>query len=548
MTDHQDELESLRAQLAEANATLEAIRSGGVDAVVVSDGQTDEIYTLQSSDMPYWTFLEQMTEGALSLNVNHEILYCNQFLCDLIGLPRETLLGKSVLKWLDEPSTRSFVRAAGDTTASSLAATLLSAERQPVPIRMSVVPARAGNSRRCNVLVSDQRAHHHLRQVTKAHDAAKAESHAKDRFLAVLGHELRNPLAALANSIAVLEEVSLSTERRQSVYAGMARQIQQLNSLVDDLLDLTRVAQGKVVLKRQLVVLDEVVADAVASVRTTIEQKGQLLLTDGVPKGLVLDADRVRLEQVLINLLSNAARYTPHGGTITITAARNGEMFEIAVTDTGIGIEADQLERIFEPFAQVGEEGTGGLGIGLSLVRQLMQLHDGTAVASSPGLGLGTTVKIALRHRHRADAAVPPKRQSSRPPPAEHPLRVLIVDDNDDAAEMLSLILSTLGHQTQSVSCGRDVKAAVDAFDPELVLLDLGLPDISGYAVAQQLREAGHKDLLIVALTGFSHESARARTIEAGIDAHLIKPVTVEQILTTVRGVRRRTQPVATSA
>ncbi len=324
MATHPDELQSLRRQLAEANATLDAIRSGGVDAVMVGDGQTAEVYTLQSTDLPYWTFLEQMAEGALSLSLSHDVLYCNQFLCDLIGLERESLMGSSILNWLDEPSSQAFIRATNETSATTISAALLDANRKSLPVLMSIVPARSGGSRRCNVVITDQRAHHHLRQVTKAHDAAKAESHAKDRFLAVLGHELRNPLAALANSIAVLEEVSLPNERRQSVYAGMARQVHQLNSLVDDLLDLTRVAQGKVVLKRQVVALDEVVADAVASVRTAVEQKSQRLLVDGVPKGLTVNADRVRLEQVLINLLSNAAKYTPHGGTITVTANRQG--------------------------------------------------------------------------------------------------------------------------------------------------------------------------------------------------------------------------------
>jgi signal transduction histidine kinase/CheY-like chemotaxis protein len=540
MANDQEELESLRRQLAEANATLEAIRSGGVDAVVVDVGDVDEVYTLQSSDLPYWTFLEQMAEGALSLGANHEVVYCNQFMCDLIGLPREEIVGQSVLLCLDEPSRTTFARAAGQATPSTIAANLLCANRQLVPVLMSVVPPRNGNSRRCNVVVTDQRADHHLKQVTKAHDAAKAESHAKDRFLAVLGHELRNPLAALANSVAVLEEVSLPEARRQSVYAGMSRQIQQLNSLVDDLLDLTRVAQGKVVLKRQLINLNSVVSDATSSVRSAIEQKLQTLVIDVTEPGLQIEADQVRLEQILINLLTNASRYTPNGGTVTLRVREENGSLQLSVTDTGIGLEADQLERIFEPFAQVGEEGTGGLGIGLSLVRQLMQLHGGTVVAQSPGLGLGTTVTLTLPNvrADRMESTSSVARRDTRTG-TEPSLKVLIVDDNEDAAEMLSLILSTMGHQTDSVSLGREVQAAVERFEPELVLLDLGLPDISGYAVAKQLREAGHRDLLIVALTGFSHESARTRTIEAGINAHLIKPVTVEQILSTVKECRR---------
>jgi signal transduction histidine kinase/CheY-like chemotaxis protein len=442
---------------------------------------------------------------------------------------------------LDDPSQKALLQAAAANIPSTISGTFLRPDRHRVPVLLSVVPARGGHSRRCNIVVTDQRAQHHLKQVTKAHDVAKAESHAKDRFLAVLGHELRNPLAALTNSVAVLREVPLSSDQVANVYTGMARQIHQLNSLVDDLLDMTRVAQGKVVLKRQLLPIKEVLDDAITSVRGLMEQKEQSLDIQGVPPDLEVEADRVRLEQVLINLLTNAVRYTPNGGTVTVGARTSGEMIEISVTDTGIGIDSEQLERIFEPFAQLGAEGTGGLGIGLSLVRQLMQLHGGSVVANSPGAGLGATVQVTLPKPK-------PRKLTSKPPTASNlvvsdsqpTLRVLLVDDNEDAAEMLGLMLQRLGHQVHSVACGRDVMGAVAEFRPELVLLDLGLPDISGYEVAQQLRQSGHHDLAIIALTGFSHESARARTLEAGFDAHLIKPVSLEQVFAAMRNTQKR--------
>ncbi len=541
MVDPRHEVESLRRQLAEANATLDAIRSGGVDAVVVGVGGTDEIFTLESSELPYRDFIEQMEEGALSLGPDLEVLYCNRFLCNLIGVDRSAIQGASILRWLDAVSQRALIQAAGAKTASTVAVNILRGGLHAVPTLMSVVPAPAGRSRRCNIVVSDQRASFHLQQVTKAHDAAKAESNAKDRFLAVLGHELRNPLAAIANSITVLRDVPLSEEQVIHVYTGMSRQVQQLTSLVDDLLDLTRVAQGKVVLKPELLTLDELLEDAANSVRGLLEQKQHRLVTSGVEHGLVIRADRVRLEQVLLNLLSNAVRYTPNGGTITVEAGVNGNVIEVSVSDTGIGIDGEHLERIFEPFVQVGAEGTGGLGIGLSLVRQLVQLHGGSVVAKSAGLGHGATMQMTLPK---------PKSAKSTPPPpiahnyavseAQPALRVLIVDDNEDAAEMLALMLQRLGHRVMTVARGEDVPAAVDEFEPELVLLDLGLPDISGYEVAHKLRQAGHRELTIVALTGFSHESARARTLAAGFDAHLIKPVSLDQVFDAVRQARPR--------
>lgn len=535
----EDEIASLRRQLDEANATLEAIATGGVDAVVVGVGGTDEVFTLESTEFPYRDFIEQMQEGALSLGANFEVLYCNRFLCNLIGVDRGLILGGSILRWLDAPSQRALTEAARAPTASTVAATILRSGLHGVPTLMSVVPARPGRSRRCNVVVTDQRGLLHLQQMTKAHDAAKAESNAKDRFLAVLGHELRNPLAALANSISVLKDVPLSAEQLSHVYAGMSRQVHQLTSLVDDLLDLTRVAQGKVVLKPQMVTIDEVLEDALNSVRSLVEVKEQQLVTERVAEGLTVHADRVRLEQVLINLLTNAVRYTPNGGTITVEAGVKGEVVEVSVTDTGIGIEGEHLQRIFEPFVQVGAEGAGGLGIGLSLVRQLMHLHGGTVQASSPGLGKGATLRVTLPRQKAIKSTPPPVSARNFAVSETQPaLRVLIVDDNEDAAEMLSLMLERLGHHVQSVACGRDVLDAVTRFRPELVLLDLGLPDISGYEVAQQLRRAGHRDLAIIALTGFSHEGARARTVEAGFDAHLIKPVSLDQVFAAVRKAR----------
>lgn len=548
MSIHPNEIESLRRQLAEANATLEAIRSGGVDAVIVGVGGNDEVFTLESSEFPYRDFIEQMEEGALSLGTNFEVLYCNRFLCNLIGVDRDAILGASILRWLDGHTQRALIQAAAATTTSTVSATILRGGVQGVPALMSVVPARAGRSRRCNVVVTDQRASFHLQQVTKAHDAAKAESHAKDRFLAVLGHELRNPLAALANSISVLKEVPLSGEQVNNVYSGMSRQVHQLTSLVDDLLDLTRVAQGKIVLKPELVTVDEVLEDALSAVRGVVEQKQQRLITSAVESGIAVKADRVRLEQVLLNLLTNAVRYTPQGGTVRVEAKVNGDVIEISVSDDGIGIESEHLERIFEPFVQVGAEGTGGLGIGLSLVRQLVQLHSGSVVATSPGLGLGATVQVTLPKPTSAKSSPPPPTPANFSVSESQPaLRVLIVDDNEDAAEMFGIMLRRLGHQAHSVYCGRDVIAAVSEFGPELVLLDLGLPDISGYEVARQLRQAGHSELAIVALTGFSHESARARTLEAGFDAHLIKPVSLDQVFAAVSNAtaRRARQTVA---
>jgi CheY-like chemotaxis protein len=236
----------------------------------------------------------------------------------------------------------------------------------------------------------------------------------------------------------------------------------------------------------------------------------------------------MRLEQVLVNLLSNAVKYTPPGGAIAVTVMEEGDAVAVAVCDTGIGLEKEQLQQIFEPFVQFGEEGGGGLGIGLTLVKQLIDLHGGTVGVESLGRNRGSTFRIALP---RADGTEETAEAGCAAEPSmETGLRVLIVDDNADSADMLGLLLRLRGLDVVTVHSGRAVEAAVARHDPELVLLDLGLPDLSGYDVARLLRDAGHERMVIVALTGFSHDDARERVRRAGFDAHVVKPISLAQV------------------
>lgn len=530
------ELDILRQQLAEAHSTLDAIRRGEVDAVMVDVGEANEVYTLQSADLPYRDFLEHMAEGAASLDRNFVVLYCNEFLCDLLGVPREMMLGRRLTEWLDSAARGELERATEAKERTSVAANVLPPGSEPIPVHMSIVPATY-SARRVNVVFSDQRSAYRLQKVMEARNAARAESDAKDRFLAVLGHELRNPLSALTNSVAVLVSGDLEPGLQQRIYQSMGRQLGQLKSLVDDLLDLTRVAQGKITLKKDTLTLVEVVQQALESVRSNIDQKRQTLNID-VPDSLCLQADRTRLEQILSNLLSNAARYTPIGGTITVSARLRGDRVEVVVVDTGVGIEAHQLERIFEPFTQIGEEGAGGLGIGLSLVRQLVQLHGGAVVAESQGAGHGTTFRLELPGLVPLHAEAVSLEQPSAP--TWEGLRVLVVDDHEDSAELLALLLRARGQVVETALRGAEVLDMVASFNPELLLLDLGLPDVPGHVVAQQLRAAGFCDLVIIALTGFSHEGARTRVAQSGFDDHIVKPITVDQLLAVMNRFRSR--------
>jgi len=537
MSNERTELQIVRQQLAEAHATLDAIRRGEVDAVMVHDGDRSEVFTLESADLPYREFLEQMGEGAVSLDDRGTVLYCNRFVCDLLSITREDLIGLRLSSLLDAPSVPAFEQALVSASRSELVGVLTACSGSSVPVSLSVTPV-IGRPR-INVVVSDQRIRRSLQNVSAERDAAEAASSAKDRFLAVLGHELRNPLAALSSSVEVLARGRLEGEQRDAVYASMSRQLGQLRMLVDDLLDLSRIAEGKIVLKKAVFPIAELVQHATEQVAGLIESRGHTLVAEAIPGDLRIEADRTRVEQLIVNLLSNAAKYTPPGGRIELAVRPVQGALHVMVRDNGIGLAPADQQRIFEAFAQVAE-GTDGLGIGLALVRQLAELHGGRVRAESEGRGRGATfwLELPIGDIAHAPAAGAPARL-----PLPKDLRVLVVDDNEDAATMLSMLLETEGVQSEAVHRGAEVLPAVERVRPQLLLLDLGLPDISGYEVAERLRQAGHGELMIVALTGFSHDSARARVRAAGFDAHAVKPLSItqlRQLLETAGGRVRR--------
>jgi PAS domain S-box-containing protein len=358
----------------------------------------------------------------------------------------------------------------------------------------------------------------------------------KTEFLATLAHELRNPLAPLSNGLHLMRLAGGKPEMLEKTRQMMERQVQHMVHLVDDLLDVARISTGKVELRRQAMDLKDVVATAVETSGSLIESAGHKLVVDLPPEPLAMDADPTRIAQVVSNLLNNAAKYTPGGGAIALRVRRLGDDAVLSVTDTGVGIAPEALGKVFEMFAQVSSgEGRpqGGLGIGLSLVQSLVALHGGSVTAASAGRGQGSTFTVRLPLAAAAQAG-----SASRPAPALHlpgQLRVLVVDDNTDAAESLGVLLEMEGHAAHIAHTGRDALAAAPGFAPDVVFLDIGLPDLSGYDVARQLRNmpAGEKALL-VALTGWGTQEDRKRTRDAGFDRHLTKPAeltAVEELL-----------------
>lgn len=366
---------------------------------------------------------------------------------------------------------------------------------------------------------------------------------AKDRFLALLGHELRNPLAAVQSAIIT---AWLDEERREQALEIARRQTAQLRKLVDDILDVARVQHGKVTLRKVRVSLREIVRRAVEAV-AQIGEQGHTL-SQAVPPDIELDADPGRLEQVLVNLLSNAAKYTAPGGHIDIRAEVDGAEVVVAVSDTGVGIAPAMLGQVFDTFAQADrslDRAQGGLGLGLALVRNLVELHGGRVEARSHGLGKGAEFLVRLPAAGLADT--PREAAPSAPPDVRAPTqatRVVVVEDNTDAAYALSMLVEVLGHEVEVAHDGLGALVALERGRPDVMLVDIGLPGIDGLEVARRIRaRPDGADILLVALTGYGRDEDKERSRMAGFDLHLTKPVGVEDltaILAEPRQFRRR--------
>ncbi|WKB53100.1 response regulator [Eleftheria terrae] len=362
----------------------------------------------------------------------------------------------------------------------------------------------------------------------------------KDEFLAMLSHELRNPLAPIRNAIEVIRRVAPPDPKIGWAGDVMDRQVKHLTRLVEELLDVARINQGKIVLHRQAVELSAVIAHAVETVRPMIEARHHTLEQQLPEQPAWLQADFSRLSQIVANLLNNAAKYTEDGGRIELSARIEAGQAVISVRDNGIGIEPSLLPRVFDLFQQ-GEQSLdrsqGGLGVGLTLVQRLVELHQGRVEARSAGRGLGAEFRVHLPCLSVVE------REPGKPAPAPKGpapgVRVLIVDDNQDAADSVAAVLALEGHEVKTVGDGLQALASAPVYQPQVVLLDIGLPGLDGYAVARRLREQpATQGSLLIALTGYGQQEDRQAAAEAGFDAHLVKPASPADILELIAGWR----------
>ncbi len=363
----------------------------------------------------------------------------------------------------------------------------------------------------------------------------------KNDFIALLAHELRNPLAPISGAVEILRRSEHGNDLVEKTAEIVGRQTAQLTRLVDDLLDVSRLGQDKLELKRVAVDLSSVVYQAVETSTHLFDVAG-IKFTLALPDSpTYVEADASRLAQVFENVLNNAAKFTPRGGAVTLTLQCDAGQAQIRIRDTGIGIEPARLSEIFDLFMQAGDSSRrqDGLGIGLMLARSLVERHGGRIFVESAGLSHGTEFVIALPMLLDAPSSVSPafaqERESAAPPSSR---RVLVVDDNADSAEMISLLLKFAGHEVEIALDGLQALAASVSFAPDVILLDIGLPVLNGYEVAQRIRARSGVQPLLVALTGWGQDEDRRRSKAAGFDAHLVKPVDHAQLMKVVAAPR----------
>ncbi|WP_342118033.1 ATP-binding protein [Pseudoduganella sp. OTU4001] len=368
-------------------------------------------------------------------------------------------------------------------------------------------------------------------ELVRARRDAELANRTKDDFLAMVGHELRNPLSPILIALELMRLKGLGGVARE--HAAIERQAHHLVRLVDDLLDVARIAQGKITLRLERTEFSRLLGQALETVSGLLEERQQTLELDVPADGLALDADPMRFVQVLVNLLTNAAKYSNPGGRITVSARAEHGRVLITVRDTGIGIGADMLPHLFDKFVQAPQSldrSRGGLGLGLSIARSLVELHGGQIAVSSSGTGTGSvfTVRVPLAEAHAEPAAAAPAPEESA---AVAPRRVLLVDDNQDVLQGLRALLEVRGHEVQAVGDPASALRASASFVPDLAILDIGLPGMDGYELASELRrQPGYGNTRLVALSGYGQQADRARSRAAGFAAHLVKPITPAQL------------------
>jgi PAS domain S-box-containing protein len=522
--DGREQIETPPRRLAEAEEMLRAIRYGDVDALVVEGAGGSQVYTLHSAEEPYRNLVEQMQEGAVVVTGDGDILYSNARFAALVGEPAESVVGSRIDRFVrssDRDEFDAWLRGGSGRHRGRL----IGRDATDCEVSLSLTRTASPGGHRLNLIVTDLR---ELLEANSGRERAERESRTKDEFLATLAHELRNPLGAIGNAVGMLELTHATGAPATRAHEVITRQVGYISHLIEELLDVERVVSGKIRVARERLDLAEAIQGAVATV-TGGARLDRLVEVSTEP--VWVEADPARLEQILTNLLTNAVKYTPRGGQIRVTLRADAGDAVLSVEDTGFGVSPRLLPFIFDMYVQADRtlaRARGGLGIGLSLVRHLVELHGGTIVASSEGEGHGSIFIVRLKQVPRAGVSNEPIASRER---RSRPRRVLLIEDSVQARETLRTVLELEGHVVYHAADGVRGLELLNVVRPDVGIIDVSLPGLDGYQLARRVREQPYgRHMLLLALTSVDSSSATGRSPVRGFDHHLIKPVDLNQL------------------
>ena len=530
-------VEELRRRLQEAEDTINAIREGHVEALVVSAPDGERVYTLRTADQPYRLMVEQMREGALTLAADGTILYCNQRFAELMAHPPERIAGHGLGEFL-HPDDRETLQRVLNAESWRAEVQLKTAAGTVNPAQLSSITLTIDGVRTVAVVVTDlthERTERGLRESNRL----------KDEFLATLSHELRTPLNVILGWTRMLLNDQLGDKARKHALELIDRNAQAQAQLVNDLVDMSRMTTGKLQVELEPLPVIPVLEAALESVRPAAEAKNLAIHTAWRVHDANVLADPTRLQQILWNLLSNAVKFTPNGGRISVSAARVDQHIRIEISDTGIGIDPAFLPHVFDRFRQADSATTrryGGLGLGLAIVHDLVRLHGGDVDVRSAGVGEGATFAVSFRASD-APAAVARRSRPSRKAISLKGYSVMLLEDHADSRELLIQALRNSGADVAAFSTAGAAFAALDRLRPSVIVADIALPDEDGYSFIRRVR--AHSTPAIqaipaIAVTAYATIPDRAEALAVGFQQHFPKPVDPARLIQVIGELNRR--------
>lgn len=527
----------LRRRLQEAEDTINAIRNGHVEALVVSAQEGEQVFTLRSADQPYRLMVEQMREGALTLAADGTILYCNQRFAELVARPPERIAGQALGEFVhaDDRSTLQRVLSSESCRAEVQLRTDGGAMN---PVQLSSIALSIDGGRTVAVVVTDlthERTERGLREANRL----------KDEFLATLSHELRTPLNVILGWTRMLIDDHLNDQARRHALELIDRNAQAQAQLVNDLVDMSRMTTGKLQVQLEPLPVVPVLEAALESVRPAAEAKNIAIHTSWHVADANVLADATRLQQILWNLLSNAVKFTPNDGRISMSASQVDRRIRIEVTDSGMGIDPTFLPHVFDRFRQADSATTrryGGLGLGLAIVHDLVRLHGGDVEVHSRGVDQGATFVVTLRAVD-APVAVPDRRGRPRKTVSLAGYSIMLLEDHADSRELLVEALRNSGADVAAFGAARDAFAALDRVRPSVIIADIALPDEDGYSFIRRVRAHSTpaiQSVPAIAVTAYASIPDREEALAVGFQQHLAKPIEPGRLVQAIHDVTRR--------